>query len=125
MPVQHQDQTLILADVARKALRQVEVVVTELLEREGQSQRARDVARLLSQGTWTHDHPLMARDLELLGLPVRVGVPAEERALMDLYPQPRGRESAVEYVPGRPLPPGLPPGRDVPRRRREARAARP
>jgi len=124
-PGRHDDQTLILADVARKALRQVEVVVTELLEREGQSQRARDVARLLSQGTWTHDHPLMARDLELLGLPVRVGVPAEERALMDLYPQPRGRESAVEYVPGRPLPPGLPPGRDVPRRRREARAARP
>src|SRR5439155_3781704 len=56
--------------------------------------------------------------LQLLGLPVRVGVPAEERALLDLYPQPRGRESAVEYVLGRPLPPGLPPGRDVPRWRR-------
>jgi ClpP class serine protease len=125
MPVQHQDQTLILADVARKTLRQVEVVVTELLEREGQSQRARDVARLLSQGTWTHDHPLMAPDLERLGLPVRVGVPAEERALMDLYPQPRGREAGVEYAPGRPLPPGLPPGREIPRRRgREAPAQR-
>src|SRR5438105_11600294 len=125
MPVRHQDQTLILADVARKALRQVEAVVRELLEPHLDPQRARDVARLLSQGTWTHDHPLMARDLELLGLPVRVGVPAEERALMDLYPQPRGRESAVEYVPGRPLPPGLPPGREVPRRRREARTERP
>jgi ClpP class serine protease len=116
LPVQHQDQTLILADVARKALRQVEAVVTDLLESHSDPQRARDVARLLSQGTWTHDHPLMASDLERLGLPVRVGVPAEERALMDLYPQPRGREAAVESVPGRPVP-GLPPGREVPRRR--------
>jgi hypothetical protein len=46
----------------------------------------------------------MAHELELLGLPVRVGVPDEERSLMHLYPQPRGRETAVEYVPGRPLP---------------------
>jgi ClpP class serine protease len=121
MPVQHEDQTLILADVGRKALRQVEVVVTDLLEKHGNHQRARDAARLLSQGTWTHDHPLMASDLEGLGLPVRVGVPAEERALMDLYPQPRGREAAVEYVPSRPVP-GLPPGREVPRRPQGARS---
>jgi ClpP class serine protease len=117
MPVRHEDQTLILADVGRKALRQVEAVTTELLGGHSDPQRAREVARLVSQGFWTHDHPLMAPELEGLGLPVRVGVPAEERALMDLYPQPRGRESSVEYVPGRPLPPGLPPGRDVPRRR--------
>jgi hypothetical protein len=97
--------------------------VTDLLESQIEPQRARDLARLLSQGTWTHDHPLMARDLELLGLPIRIGVPEEERALMDLYPQPRGREAAVEYVPGRPLP-GLPPGREVPRRRREAPASK-
>src|SRR3954470_15630431 len=89
--------------------------------RGGDPQRVREIARLLSQGFWTHDHPLMATELEQLGLPVRVGAPAEGRALMDLYPQPRGRETGVEYVPGRPLPPGLPPGRDVPRRRREAR----
>lgn len=120
MPGDHEDQTLIYADIGRKALRQLETLVTELLEAHTDPQRARDVARLLSQGTWTHDHPLMARDLELLGLPVRLGVPDEERALMDRYPQPRGREAAVEYVPGRPLPPGLPPGREVPRRRREA-----
>ena len=39
----------------------------------------------------------MAPDLEQLGLPVKVGVPAEERALLELYPQPRGGQSAVEY----------------------------
>jgi ClpP class serine protease len=119
MPGEHEDQTLILADVGRKALVQVEAVARELLQRHSDPQRARDVARLLSQGTWTHDHPLMASDLERLGLPVRVGVPPEERALMKLYPQPRGREAAVEYVPGRPVP-GLPPGRETPRRPRGA-----
>jgi ClpP class serine protease len=119
MPGEHEDQTLILADVGRKALVQVEAVARELLQRHSDPQRARDVARLLSQGTWTHDHPLMASDLERLGLPVRVGVPPEERELMKLYPQPRGREAAVEYVPGRPVP-GLPPGRETPRRPRGA-----
>jgi ClpP class serine protease len=122
MPGEHEDQTLILADVGRKALAQVEAVARELLQRHSDPQRARDVARLLSQGTWTHDHPLMASDLERLGLPVRVGVPPEERALMKLYPQPRGREAAVEYVPGRPVP-GLPPGRETPRRPREAESS--
>jgi len=122
MPGEHEDQTLILADVGRKALVQVEAVARELLQRHSDPQRARDVARLLSQGTWTHDHPLMASDLERFGLPVRVGVPPEERALMKLYPQPRGREAAVEYVPGRPVP-GLPPGRETPRRPREAESS--
>jgi ClpP class serine protease len=124
MPGRHDDQTLILADVGRKALRQVEAVVRDLLERHMAPEQAADVARLLARGTWTHDHPLMAPELAQLGLPVRVGVPEEERALMRLYPQPRGREAAVEYVPGRPPPAGLPPGREVPRRRRGAPAAR-
>jgi Cu+-exporting ATPase len=39
----------------------------------------------------------------------------KERQLLQLYPQPRGRHSGVEYFPGRPEPPGLPPGREVPR----------
>jgi hypothetical protein len=45
---------------------------------------------------------------------VKVGVPAEERLLMDLYPQPRGRESSVEYVAGPRLPPPVPQRHDVP-----------
>jgi ClpP class serine protease len=114
LPGEHDDQTLLLADVGRKALRQVEVLATELLERHSEPARAREVAHLLSSGVWTHDHPLMAHELELLGLPVRFGVPAEERTLLDLYPQPRGREQGVEYFPGRPIP-GLPQGRETPR----------
>jgi ClpP class serine protease len=99
-PGDHEDQTLILADVGRKAIVQVESFTRGLLERHMEPQRARDVARLLATGVYTHDHPLGPADLGGLGIPVRVGAPEEERELMTLYPQPRGRTPAVEYVPG-------------------------
>ena len=97
---------------------QVEATVRALLEKHMEPARAGDVARLLATGTWTHDHPLMAPELAALGLPVKVGVPAEERLLMDLYPQPRGRDASVEYVPGPRLPPLVPPRQDTPSDRR-------
>jgi ClpP class serine protease len=102
MPGKHDDQTLLLADLGRKALFQVEALTTQLLERHTDGARAREVAHLLSSGVWTHDHPLMATELAQLGLPIRGEVSAEERALMDLYPQPRGRQASVEYVSGPP-----------------------
>jgi ClpP class serine protease len=122
MPGEHKDETLLMADVGRKALRQVEVVVTHLLGERMPEPRARELAHLLSSGVWTHDHPLMAAELEQLGLPVKFGVPDEERMLMNLYPQPRGRQDSVEAFPEAPMVPGLPPGRDKPGRRREAPA---
>jgi ClpP class serine protease len=109
-PGDHDDKTLIMADVGRKALVQVEGFVGRLLERRLPPDRAREVARLLASGVWTHDHPLQVPELTALGLPIRVGVPILERDLMSLYPQPRGRTPAVEYVPG-------PPGPSLPRRR--------
>ena len=114
MPGDHEDQTLLLADVARKALRQIKVTVTMLLEKHMDPARAGEVAEVLSTGVWTHDHPLMAPELEQLGLTVKVGVPAEERALMDFYPQPRGRETGVEYFGGPSSAPALPRGREEP-----------
>jgi len=107
-PGDHDDQTLLMADVGRKAIAQVEGFTGRLLGRDIPAGRAAEVARLLATGTWTHDHPLQVHELQALGLPVRVGVPEGERELMTLYPQPRGRQPAVEYAPG---PPALPPGR--------------
>jgi hypothetical protein len=109
--------------VGRKALRQVEVV-TRLLEEHVPEPRAREVAHLLSSGVWMRDHPLMAAELEQLGLSVKVGVPHEERTLMNLYPQPCGRQDSVEVYPEAPIVPGLPPGRDTPRRREAPAGAR-
>ena len=99
-----------MADMARKAIAQVEGYTTRLLEQHMPPERARDLAHLLASGVWTHDYPLQARELTALGLPIRVGVPQPERELMGLYPQPRGRTPAVEYVPGpdSPTAPGRP-----------------
>ena len=63
LPGDHDDQTLIMADVGRKAIAQVEGFTERLLERHMTPERARDVAHLLATGVWTHDHPLLARDL--------------------------------------------------------------
>jgi ClpP class serine protease len=113
-PGRHDDQTLIMADVGRKAIAQVEGFTSRLLEQRMPPERAREAARLLASGVFTHDHPLLPAELQALGLPARVGVPELESDLMTLYPQPRGRTPAVEYVPG-PRAPSLPPGREPPR----------
>jgi ClpP class serine protease len=106
-PGDHEDQTLLMADVGRKAISQVEQFAAGMLERHIPAERARQTAHLLATGVWTHDHPLQATELAALGLPTSVGVPPEERTLMTLYPQPRGRPSAVEYVPSPPRGDGL------------------
>jgi ClpP class serine protease len=115
LPGQHDDQTLLMADVGRKAIYQTEDFTRRMLERHMTAAQARDVAHLLATGVFTHDHPLQARELIELGLPVKVGVPVEERELMQLYPQPRGRTPAVEYVPGPQRDPSPQPA--LPRRR--------
>jgi ClpP class serine protease len=106
MPGDHDDKTLLMAHTGRKAIVQVEAFVAQLMEKRMAPDRAAAVAKLLSTGVWTHDHPLLARDLMMLGLPIKIGVPEPERELMTLYPQPRGRQSPVEYAPA--APPGMP-----------------
>jgi ClpP class serine protease len=109
VPQRHDDQFLILADQSRKAIAQLESFTRRLLDRHMAPERAAEVAKLLATGTWTHDHPLQRRELEALGLPVTIGVGEEERELMRLYPQPRGRMPAVEYAPSSPPDrPGMP-----------------
>jgi ClpP class serine protease len=106
MPGDHDDKTLLMAHTGRKAIAQVELFVTQLMEKRMPPDRAAAVAKLMSTGVWTHDHPLLAHDLTSLGLPIKIGVPEPERELMTLFPQPRGRQSPVEYVPA--VPPGMP-----------------
>src|SRR3954447_22597202 len=58
MPGDHEDKTLIMADVSFKAIAQVQGFVGRLLERHMPADQAMKTARLLAAGTWTHDHPL-------------------------------------------------------------------
>lgn len=52
------DRTLIMADIARKALRQVQESVYCLLSESMDDVRARELASILSEGRWTHDYPI-------------------------------------------------------------------
>lgn len=93
------DETLILSDLSRKALRQVKAFVENLLTPKMDTDQAARLADTLSQGHWTHDYPLLAKEAQELGLPVSTDLPNEVRDIMRLYPQPRGRRPSVEYIP--------------------------
>lgn len=93
------DTTLILADVARKALAQVKAFLGEILEGRMDPAKAEELADILSSGHWTHDYPITVDRLRKLGLETSTDMPPEIYALMDLYPQPAGRRPSVEYVP--------------------------
>jgi len=94
------DQTLILADQAEKAIVQVRESVTELLSDKLPAEKAAQIAGLFSEGTWTHDHPITFEVAKGFGLPVEDKMPAQLLELMSLYPQPVQRQPAVEYLPG-------------------------
>ncbi len=93
------DQTLILADIAKKAIDQVYKFVYSLLEDKMGSEKADKIARALTEGRWTHDYPLTYEELKEMGLPVSTNMPEEVFALMELYPQTSQRRPSVQYIP--------------------------
>jgi ClpP class serine protease len=92
------DLTLVLADVAEKALAQVKHGAVELLTPRMERTAAEALAAKLAGGHWTHDYALTASEAIQLGLPVKVGMPSQVMELMKLYPQPV-HQSGVEYLP--------------------------
>lgn len=96
------DETLVLADVGRKAITQVRQAARLLLDGRIPPAQADVVADQLSSGKWTHDYPISAAEAKSLGLPVSTNMPKEVLELMALYPQPvRAQGSGgVEYLPG-------------------------
>jgi ClpP class serine protease len=125
------DKTLIMADVSRKAQRQIQEFIGRLLRRHLPPDRADRLAETLSEGRWTHDFPIDVRRVRDLGLTVSTDLPNEVRRLMRLYPQPRTGRPSVEYIPlpyrQRPDQPApvLAPGRRVLGGRRRKRATGP
>ena len=94
------DRTVILADVARKAVKQVNESVAKLLVTNGMEEKAAAaLADRLSCGQWTHDYPITVEEAKEIGLPVTEGLPDEIFALMSLYPQPPQRRPSVQYIP--------------------------
>ncbi len=94
------DETLILGDVAEKAIRQIKATVMEILSGKMEDKKAEQLAELLSRGTWTHDYPIMVDEAKELGLPVSTEMPEEIYQFMNLFPQPMQRRTpAVQYIP--------------------------
>jgi ClpP class serine protease len=94
------DETLVMADVGRKAIDQVKRTARELLDRRLPAEQAETLAEKLSSGTWTHDYPILPGEAKELGLPVGTEMPDDVLRLMSLYPQPvRSQPGGVEYLP--------------------------
>lgn len=96
------DLTLIFADIAEKALRQVKAGARELLEGTTDAEAANALADKLAGGYWTHDYALTAEEAAALGLPVEIGLDPEVLELMKLYPQPVRHTPSVEFLPHEP-----------------------
>jgi len=95
------DETLILADQAKKAITQVQETVRELLRGKYPDPIVDNLATMLSEGRWTHDFPITFDYAKALGLHMSSEMPPEVLDLMALYPQPVRRYPTVEYLPGR------------------------
>lgn len=93
------DRTLILVDVAEKALVQIHDTLRILLSDKYEPAQAEEITNILSQGTWTHDNPITFEKARELGLKVSVDMPPDVHKLMALFPQPIRRQATVEYLP--------------------------
>ncbi|VVB56185.1 Serine dehydrogenase proteinase [uncultured archaeon] len=104
------DQTLILGDIAKKAIDQVYEAVHLLLLKHNTPEKASELARMLSEGRWTHDYPIDFEQAKELGLPVNDQMIREVYDLMELYQQAGMRRPSVEFIPT-PYMPHAPPGK--------------
>ena len=93
------DKTLILADVARKAVAQVKARAQAILSEHLAPERAEELAQVLSEGRWTHDYPFTVEEAQELGLPVNTEMPEAVYKLMTLYRQSGQRRPSVQYIP--------------------------
>ncbi|HWR45129.1 SDH family Clp fold serine proteinase [Sporomusa sp.] len=94
------DNTLILADMAEKAVRQVQEFVETLLLDKMSAEKAKELAKTLAEGRWTHDYPITCEKLREMELPsICNEMPLEVYELMELYPQPAQQRPSVQYIP--------------------------
>ena len=93
------DRTLILADVATKAVKQMRKRILEIIGNRMDLKNAKELANTLTSGKWTHDYPITFKEAKELGFNVRKDIPKEIYKLMDLYPQPSLGRPSVQYIP--------------------------
>jgi len=98
------DQTLIMADLSRKAIQQVQRFVRTLLQDnipqpKIATENIEKIIDALTTGQVTHDYPVTAEEASKLGMPITEGLPMSIYNLMELYPQSQGGRPSVLYIP--------------------------
>lgn len=98
------DQTIVTADVARKAIAQVQRFVRSLLQDAIPApkiapENIERIVERLTTGQVTHDYPVALEEAKDLGLPITPGLPMDIYNLMELYPQPMMGRPSVQYIP--------------------------
>lgn len=87
------DKTLILADIAKKALIQMRETVIEIMANRMGKKKASCLANKLCNGNWTHDYGINRQRALELGLQVGDGIPVRLQEIFNTYPC----ESSVSY----------------------------
>jgi ClpP class serine protease len=93
------DETMILADISRKAIVQVKQTIQNIACCRYTKEEAAKLADKLASGEWTHDYPISIEQAKELGLKVSDKMPEDVYKLMNLYPQARARRPSVEFIP--------------------------
>ncbi|MBT8218998.1 MAG: ATP-dependent Clp protease proteolytic subunit [Bacteroidia bacterium] len=93
------DETIIKADMAKKAIQQLRDALQEILSHNYDPEFSKALADKLTSGKWTHDFPITVAFATELGLNVNTEVPKGVFELMRLYKQPIRRQRTVDYAP--------------------------
>ena len=93
------DETMIMADMSRKAIAQVKATIKKIACCQYSEEEAETLADKLASGQWTHDYPISFEEAKELGIKVSNKMPEDVYKLMNLYPQARARRPSVEYIP--------------------------
>ncbi|NPV85803.1 MAG: hypothetical protein HPY45_07310 [Anaerolineae bacterium] len=93
------DETLILADIAQKAISQVKATIRQIACCHYSEEEAERLANEMASGKWTHDYPITVEEAQQMGMKISTDMPTEIYQLMNLYPQSTQRRPSVEYIP--------------------------
>ncbi|RMG83961.1 MAG: hypothetical protein D6707_00020 [Bacteroidetes bacterium] len=92
------DKTFIMADIAEKAINQLQEALKEILSKNYTAEKAEELSKKLTEGRWTHDFPITFKFAKELGLNVKDEIPQEFMELMSMYSQPVRKQKNVEYL---------------------------
>jgi ClpP class serine protease len=94
------DETLYLAEEARKAINQMKDTVRQLLSDKFEEEQIEEIINNLVTGKYTHDFPITAdATCILLGECATDELPTEVYQLMDYYKMDKPERKGIEYVP--------------------------